>query len=122
MLGHPRSPRVRHHLLHPHTGFLLTGDTVYRGRLYVEDWATFGRSVDRLIAFSQTRPVSHVLGCHIEMTNEPGVDYPIFTSYQPDEPPLEMTVAHLRDIRAALDEIGDEPERRRFPDFVIWPE
>jgi glyoxylase-like metal-dependent hydrolase (beta-lactamase superfamily II) len=106
----------------PHTRFLLTGDTVYRGRLYIEDWIAFGRSIDRLIAFTQTRPVSHVLGCHIEMTNEPGVDYPIFTTYQPDEPPLEMTVAHLREIRAALDEIGDEPKRRRFPDFVIWPE
>jgi hypothetical protein len=33
-----------------------------------------------------------------------------------------MTVAHLRDGRAALDEMGDEPKRRRFPDFVIWPE
>jgi len=106
----------------PHTGFLLTGDTVYRGRLYIEDWAAFGRTIDRLIAFSQTRPVTHVLGCHIEMTNEPGVDYPIFTTYQPDEPPLEMTVAHLRDVRAALDEIGDEPKQRRFSEFVIWPE
>jgi len=105
----------------PHTGFLLTGDTVYRGRLYINDWAAFGRSIDRLIAFSRIRPISHVLGCHIEMTTAPGVDYPIFTTYQPDEPPLEMTVSHLHDIRAALDDIGDEPERRPFPDFVIWP-
>lgn len=105
----------------PQTGFLLTGDTIYRGRLYIDDWTAFGRSIDRLIAFSQTRPVTHVLGCHIEMTNQPGVDYPTFTTYQPDEPPLEMTVAHLHDIRAALDEIGDEPKRRRYPDFVIWP-
>ena len=105
----------------PHTGFLLTGDTVYRGRLYIEDWAAFGRSIDRLIAFSRARPVSQVLGCHIEMTNEPGVDYPVLTTYQPDEPPLEMTLTHLDQIRAALDEIGDEPRRRAFPDFVIWP-
>ncbi|MEE4490323.1 MBL fold metallo-hydrolase [Streptomyces sp. BE230] len=26
----------------PHTGILLTGDTVYPGRLYVADWAAFG--------------------------------------------------------------------------------
>ncbi|MFC7640635.1 MBL fold metallo-hydrolase [Streptosporangium lutulentum] len=52
----------------PHTGFLLTGDTVYPGRLYVQDWAAFGRTVDRLIEFAGTRPVTHVLGCHIEMT------------------------------------------------------
>ncbi|WP_225900657.1 MBL fold metallo-hydrolase [Streptomyces sp. RLB3-17] len=52
----------------PWTGFLLTGDTVYPGRLYVEDWAAFTRTVDRLIDFCAERPVTHVLGCHIEMS------------------------------------------------------
>ncbi|MFI0813024.1 MBL fold metallo-hydrolase [Streptomyces echinatus] len=106
----------------PHTGFLLTGDTVYPGRLYVEDWAAFGRTVDRLIAFAGTRPVTHVLGCHIEMTTQSGVDYPVRTTYQPDEPPLEMTVDHLRDIRAAIDEIGTRPGRHPYPGFVICRE
>ena len=36
----------------PWTGFLLTGDTVYRGRLYIVDWAAFRDSIDRLIEFS----------------------------------------------------------------------
>ncbi|MFC9856073.1 MULTISPECIES: MBL fold metallo-hydrolase [unclassified Streptomyces] len=103
----------------PHTGILLTGDTVYPGRLYVADWAAFGRTVDRLIAFADTRPVTHVLGCHIEMTNEPGVDYPVLTTYQPDEPPLQMTTGQLRDIREAIDEIGGRPGRHPFPGFVI---
>ena len=40
----------------PWTGFLLTGDTVYPGRLYVEDWAAFRDSIDRLIAFARQRP------------------------------------------------------------------
>ncbi|WP_035841762.1 MBL fold metallo-hydrolase [Kitasatospora azatica] len=103
----------------PATGFLLTGDTVYRGRLYVDDWPAFTRTVDRLIAFTDTRPVTHVLGCHIEMTTTPGVDYPIRTTYQPDEPPLQMTVDHLHRIRAAISEIGDRPGRHAYPDFVI---
>ncbi|MER8184154.1 MBL fold metallo-hydrolase [Kitasatospora sp. NPDC094015] len=103
----------------PHSGFLLTGDTVYPGRLYVDDWAAFGRTVDRLIGFAATRPVTHVLGCHIEMSTAPGVDYPIRTVHQPDEPPLEMTVAQLRDIRAAIAEIGDRRGRHVYPDFVI---
>ncbi|GAA3509922.1 glyoxylase-like metal-dependent hydrolase (beta-lactamase superfamily II) [Streptosporangium album] len=103
----------------PHTGFLLTGDTVYPGRLYVEDWAAFGRTIDRLIGFADVRPVTHVLGCHIEMTNEPGVDYPVLTTYQPDEPPLQMTVDQLRGIRKAIDAIGDRPGRHAFADFVI---
>ncbi|MGW2693160.1 MBL fold metallo-hydrolase [Streptomyces sp. NPDC001296] len=105
----------------PWTGFLLTGDTVYPGRLYIQDRAAFTRTVDRLIEFSDGRPVTHVLGCHIEMTREPGVDYPIRTTYQPDEPPLQMTTRHLREIRAALAEVGDRPARRAFPDFILCP-
>jgi hydroxyacylglutathione hydrolase len=104
-----------------YTGLLLTGDTVYRGRLYIEDWAAFSETIDRLIAFAESRPVTHVLGCHIEMTNQPGTDYMVLTTYQPDEPPLQMTVDHLRDIRRAIDEIGDPPERRAFADFILYP-
>nr|BFE78242.1 hypothetical protein GCM10020093_008430 [Planobispora longispora] len=56
-----------------------------------------------------------MLGCHIEMTRQPGVDYPIRTTYQPDEPPLQMTTAHLHEIRAAIEELGDRPGRRAHP-------
>lgn len=102
----------------PHTGFLLTGDTVYPGRLYVFDWAAFGRTVDRLIAFADARPVSHVLGCHIEMTTRPGVDYPIRTTRQPGEPPPHLTVRHPRGARR--DRRPTRPARvrrlRRLPD------
>jgi glyoxylase-like metal-dependent hydrolase (beta-lactamase superfamily II) len=103
-----------------YTGLMLTGDTVYPGRLYVEDWPAFRATIDRLIAFTETHPVSHVLGCHIEMSTTPGVDYPIRTVYQPDEPPLEMTVDHLREIRRAINEIGDRPGRYIYPEFVIY--
>jgi glyoxylase-like metal-dependent hydrolase (beta-lactamase superfamily II) len=106
----------------PSTGILFTGDTVYRGRLYIVDWAAFSDSIDRIIEFCETHPVTHVIGCHIEMTREAGVDYPVRTTYQPDEPPLEMTVAHLRAIRFALDEVGPEPARRAFDEFILWPE
>ncbi|WP_059019462.1 MBL fold metallo-hydrolase [Mycobacterium sp. M26] len=106
----------------PWSGFLLTGDTVYRGRLYIVDWPAFTRSIDRMIEFCQTRPVTHVIGCHIEMTRQPGVDYPVRTTYQPDEPPLEMAVEHLYAVRAALREVGPEPARRAFDDFILWPE
>jgi hydroxyacylglutathione hydrolase len=106
----------------PWTGILLTGDTVYRGRLYIVDWDAFSHSIDRLIEFCETHPVTHVIGCHIEMTRQAGVDYPVRTTYQPDEPPLEMTVAHLHAIRAAIDEIGPEPALRAFDEFILWPE
>lgn len=103
----------------PGTGFLLTGDTVYPGRLYVEDWAAFTRTIDRLIDFCADRPVTHVLGCHIEMTRQPGQDYPVRTTYQPDEPPLQMTTDQLRDIRAAIETVGDRHGRHVFDDFIL---
>lgn len=101
------------------TGLLLTGDTVYPGRLYIEDWPAFRSTIDRLLAFTATRPVTHVLGCHIEMTTTPGVDYPVRTTYQPDEPPLEMTVDRLHAIRRAIDEVGDCTGRHAYPDFIL---
>jgi hydroxyacylglutathione hydrolase len=103
----------------PLTGLLLTGDTVYPGRLYVRDWPAFVATIERLIAFAGTHRVSHVLGCHIEMTTTPGEDYPIRTVYQPDEPPLELSVGHLRDLRGAIEELGDRPGRYVYDDFII---
>ncbi|MFJ8471351.1 MBL fold metallo-hydrolase [Kitasatospora sp. NPDC094011] len=105
----------------PWTGFLLTGDTVYPGRLYIDDWPAFGRSIERLIAFAEEHPVTYVLGCHIEMTREPGVDYPIRTTHQPDEPPLQLTVEHLHRIRAAVTELGDRPSRYALDDLILCP-
>ncbi|MBV2156403.1 MBL fold metallo-hydrolase [Kitasatospora sp. SUK 42] len=105
----------------PWTGFLLTGDTVYPGRLYINDWPTFGRTVERLIEFTENHPVTHVLGCHIEMTRDPGVDYPIRATYQPDEPPLQLTPAHLHRIRAAVAQLGDRPRLYPLDDLILWP-
>ncbi|MFD8081060.1 MBL fold metallo-hydrolase [Kitasatospora sp. NPDC059722] len=105
----------------PWTGVLLTGDTVYPGRLYIDDWPAFTRSIDRLIALADRRPVTHVLGCHIEMTTTPGVDYPIRTTYQPDEPPLQLTVEDLHDIRTALTSSGGSPARHALPNLILWP-
>jgi hydroxyacylglutathione hydrolase len=102
-----------------YTGILFTGDTVYPGRLYVRDWAAFRQTIDTLVRFTESEPVTHVLGCHIEMTNKPGVDYPVRTTFQPDEPPLQMTTHQVRDIRAAIDEVGDRTGRHAFADFII---
>lgn len=111
-----------------YTQLLLTGDSVYPGRLYVEDWPAFTATIDRLLEFCATRPVSHVLGCHIEMTTTPGKDYLIGSTYQPDEPPLQLTVDHLRALRdrlaKAAGDAGAPPfgEIGTYPhdDFIVW--
>jgi glyoxylase-like metal-dependent hydrolase (beta-lactamase superfamily II) len=105
-----------------HTGLLLTGDSVYRGRLYIIDWPAYTASIDRLLDFCRARPVSHVLGCHIEMTTTPGQDYPIGTTYQPAEPPLQLTLDHVHAVRAALAEVADRPRIRAYDDFILYPE
>jgi glyoxylase-like metal-dependent hydrolase (beta-lactamase superfamily II) len=110
----------------PSSGFLVTGDTVCRGRLYVFDYPAFQDSMERLVTFAADRPVTQVMGCHIEMTTTPGVDYPIGTTYQPDEPELPMTVAHLREIRdAAASVVGapataEQPAISVYDDFIIY--
>jgi len=103
------------------TGILLTGDTLYPGRLYVRDEAAFRASIDRLVEFTATREVAHVLGAHIENTRTPFVDYPEGTTYQPDEHPLELGRAHLLELQAALRATPGPLERRALRDFTIWP-
>lgn len=114
--GHEEAAVVFHDRL---TGLLLTGDTLYPGRLYVRDAAAYTRTVERLIDFCASRDISHVLGCHIEMTATPGVDYPRGTVHQPDEPPLQLTPAHLGTLRRALAETGGRPGSYPYGDFVL---
>ncbi|WP_146069703.1 hypothetical protein [Arthrobacter sp. B0490] len=90
-------------------------------RLYINDWPAFSQSIDRLIAFCHSHPVTHVLGCHIEMTTTPGIDHPVRTTYQPQESLLEMRVAHLHLLRSALDAAGPEPVRVVRDEFILWP-
>lgn len=104
----------------PWTGFLLTGDTVYPGRLYVDDIAAFQDSLDRLVEFARARTVTHVMGCHVEMRRRPGRDYPIGTTYQPDEPPPQMAVERLTAIRDATRAVAGRPGVHVFDDFIIF--
>lgn len=97
--GHEEAAVVFHDR---HTGLLLTGDSLYPGRLYVRDPAAFTATVDRLVDFCGTTRITRVLGCHIEMTRTPDKDYPRGTTHQPDEPPLQLTPGHLVRLRDAL--------------------
>jgi glyoxylase-like metal-dependent hydrolase (beta-lactamase superfamily II) len=103
------------------TKILLTGDTLYPGRLYVRDVQAFGESINRLVDFTATREVVHVLGAHIENRNAPYLDYPQGTTFQPEEHALELGRAHLLELRDALTRMGSQLQRRSFRDFTVWP-
>jgi glyoxylase-like metal-dependent hydrolase (beta-lactamase superfamily II) len=118
--GSPGHHRAAITIYDPWTGFLLTGDTVLPGRLYAFDFPQFLDSLERMTALADSRAVTHVLGCHVEMTTQPGRDYPLGASYQPDERPLPMTVAQLRDVRAAAASVAGRRGAHRFDDFIIY--
>jgi glyoxylase-like metal-dependent hydrolase (beta-lactamase superfamily II) len=118
--GIPGHHRASIAVYDPWSGFLLTGDTVYPGRLYVEDMPAFVDSLDRLVAVAESRDVRQVMGCHIEMTATPGRDYPLGTTYQPAEPPLPLTVDRLRAVRDTAREVADRPGPHWRDDFAIF--
>lgn len=99
---------------------LYTGDTMYPGRLYVRDFDAFQKSVARLKSFADTYPIQYVLGAHIEMSAEPGVDYPIGTKYQPNEHRLQMTKADIDELAAVVAPMRF-PRRAVLRSFIVDP-
>jgi hydroxyacylglutathione hydrolase len=118
--GSPGHHRAAITTYDPWSGFLLTGDTVIPGRLYAFDFPEYLASMNRLVEFAGARHVAHVLGCHVEMTSKPGRDFPLGAVYQPDERPLQMTMAQLTAVRDAADEVAGRRGVHRFDDFIVY--
>jgi len=104
------------------TGILLTGDSLYPGRLYVRDFREFLRSATRLAEFTRGKIISHILGTHIEQSSTPYKDYPVGTKYQPEEHPLALSRGHLLELQEALQGMGEKPVRLALRDFTIFPQ
>jgi glyoxylase-like metal-dependent hydrolase (beta-lactamase superfamily II) len=122
LTGSPGHHRAAVTIYDPWTGFLLTGDTVLPGRLYVDDHAVFLASMDRMVEFASTRPVTQVLGCHVEMTCVPGRDFPLGATYQPGERPLQLSADQLTAVRDATTSIAGRRGVHAFDDFIIYNE
>jgi hydroxyacylglutathione hydrolase len=106
----------------PKTHWLLSGDSLYPGRLYVpvNRFADFRDSIDRVATFTRGRKVSWVMGAHVEMTREPGKDLPDHPPH-PNEHVLELPYADLLELRKAVDAMGDKVVRDVHPDFIVTP-
>jgi glyoxylase-like metal-dependent hydrolase (beta-lactamase superfamily II) len=103
------------------TKLLLTGDTLYPGRLYIDDWSSYRTSVPRLVAFVDAqRPVSFVLGGHIEMPKT-GADFAYGAKQHPNEHALELGDKDLRELETAVKAMGNNPTREVHPTFIISP-
>jgi hydroxyacylglutathione hydrolase len=103
------------------TAILLAGDTVYPGRLYVGDFPAFQASVERLIKFTEGKPVAQILGNHIEQTSTPFLDYPVGTMYQPNEHELALSRGALLELEDALLSMHGTPRRLALRDLSVWP-
>jgi glyoxylase-like metal-dependent hydrolase (beta-lactamase superfamily II) len=105
------------------TGNLMTGDSLYPGRLYVQDAeiGTYAESARRLVDFVTTHPVAHVLGTHIEQGEQPYFDYPRGTLEHPREHALGLSRAHVFELHEAFVKMNGRPEKIVFPDFSVVP-
>ena len=103
------------------TAILLAADSLYPGRLYVGDFAAFQASTERMIHFTEGKPVAHILGNHIEQTSTPYLDYPVGTIYQPNEHELALSRGSLLELEDALVSMHGNPKRLALRDFSVWP-
>ncbi len=109
------------------TGLLITGDTFYPGFLFIfgavsqGNFVKYQDSIVRLVDFIVDKPVTWVMGTHIEMTAVPGVAYPYGTTVQPDERELQLTLPLLIELRDAVLDMGSSPVEEVHDDFIIQP-
>ncbi len=75
------------------TGLFFSGDFLLPGRLLIEDTNADLASARRVAEFVQQRPVTYVLGGHIEL-DESGKTF-LGTQYHPNERPLQLTKQDL---------------------------
>jgi hydroxyacylglutathione hydrolase len=99
---------------------LLTGDTIYPGRLYVFDMPAFVASIERIVGFAETHPIRYLLGSHLEMSTVAGHDYPFRAKYQPNEHPLEIFPDRLPAIQSAVRSAAKGRGAHRFDDFIVY--
>ena len=98
------------------TGLVFSGDFLLPGRLLVDDFDAYEASALRVAAFLKDRPVSYVLGGHIEK-NRAGDLFPWQSTDHPDEHELQLTKADVLALPTALR--GFNGFYTRTGDFVI---
>jgi hydroxyacylglutathione hydrolase len=91
-------PTPGHHSAHVayydrQTGLFFSGDFLLPGRLLIEDTDADFASARRVAEFVEQRPVTYVLGGHIEL-DKSGKTF-LGTRYHPNERPLQLTKQDL---------------------------
>jgi hydroxyacylglutathione hydrolase len=105
------------------TRLLLSGDSLYPGRLYVPSnlFEDYRASIDRVAFFAASNRISYVLGAHIEMTTEPGKDFKLGAKAHPEEHKLELSSGALLELQSSLRGMGAAVTRDVHNDFIVFP-
>jgi len=98
------------------TGILFSGDFLLPGRLLIEDSAAYHESALRVVDFLKTRPLTHILGGHIEL-NAAGRAYRFGSHYHPNEHRLELARADLTALPTALERFNGF--YARYPNYIL---
>jgi hydroxyacylglutathione hydrolase len=98
------------------TGILFSGDFLMPGRLLIEDAAAYRESALRVVDFLKTRPLTHILGGHIEL-NTAGQAFRFGSHYHPNEHLLEMARGDLIALPAAFDSFNGF--YARHPNYIL---
>jgi hydroxyacylglutathione hydrolase len=98
------------------TGILFSGDFLMPARLLIQDAAAYRDSALRVVDFLKTRPLTHILGAHIEL-NTAGHAYRFGSHYHPDEHRLELTREDLTALPAAFDRFNGF--YARYPNYIL---
>ena len=87
------------------TGLFFSGDFLLPGHLLIDDTQAYLASARRAADFVKDRPVTAILGGHIEMSSD-GQLLPWKSTYHPNERALPMTTADLLALPAALEKFN----------------
>jgi hydroxyacylglutathione hydrolase len=98
------------------TGILFSGDFLLPGRLLIEDAGAYRESALRVVDYLKTRPLTHILGGHIEL-NAAGHAYRFGSHYHPNEHRLELARADLAALPAAFDRFNGF--YARYPNYIL---
>jgi hydroxyacylglutathione hydrolase len=98
------------------TGILFSGDFLLPGRLLIEDAAAYRESALRVVEFLKTRPLTHILGGHIELTTA-GRAYRFGSHYHPNEHRLELAREDLTALPAAFENFNGF--YARHPNYIL---
>ena len=98
------------------TGLLFSGDFLMPARLLIEDAAAYRESALRVAEFLKTRPLTHILGGHIEL-NAAGQPYRFRSRYHPNEHRLALAREDLTALPAAFENFNGF--YARHPNYIL---